>query len=374
MKNNLIFYSNDYIEQLTCQFKNPHSPLMGGIFIIYNFIQIYLICGLILVLVWLYEAYKSGLVKSISLNVYNELDAIQSHNYQIKKFMRQMVVSKQLSETHAPLLEFLWTIFPIIILMFIAYPSFALLYALDETISPLFNITVIGNQWFWTYEYNDFNIHEILLDYLSSNPDFIQAWEQYELCYRSMLSQYKLLVTIENVMYWREAADAFKSLDQIISEIPVHISVDCNNLNEDSLPFGYPRLLSTDNVLVIPAKTPIRFLITSNDVIHSWSVPNFGIKVDAVPGRINQAFLVTDFCGTSWGQCSELCGVNHGYMPIEVRVLPLDEFLFYLKVKFREIERDNDIIENVISTIIKFLLAYRRFSSSLIETYNDDSE
>ena len=98
------------------------------------------------------------------------------------------------------------------------------------------------------------------------------------------------------------------------------------------MPKGYPRLLTTDQVLVLPSETFLRFLITSADVIHSWTIPNFGIKVDAAPGRLNQLNFITNFCGTSWGQCSELCGINHGFMPIEVRVIPHSVFVYFLEL------------------------------------------
>jgi len=98
------------------------------------------------------------------------------------------------------------------------------------------------------------------------------------------------------------------------AEIPLRPTIDSNLIIAKDPKFL--RLLSTDQCLVIPSKTPLRILVTSNDVIHSWAVPSYGVKLDAVPGRINQQLLNIPLNGTSWGQCSELCGVNHAYMPI----------------------------------------------------------
>jgi len=123
--------------------------------------------------------------------------------------------------------------------------------------------------------------------------------------------------------------DTFKDIENLIDDT---IVVDCQILPESDLPKGYPRLLCTDQVLVLPTETYIRILVTSNDVIHSWSLPSFGIKMDGIPGRINQVLLVTPFFGTVWGQCSELCGINHGFMPIELRMVGLAEFKEYINL------------------------------------------
>ena len=121
---------------------------------------------------------------------------------------------------------------------------------------------------------------------------------------------------------------------EILSRIPRRITVDANLIIAKDPKFL--RLLTTDQCLVIPAKTPIRLLITSNDVIHSWAIPSYGVKVDAVPGRINQQILNVPLQGTSWGQCSELCGVNHAYMPIEIKVLHFVDFMFFMELRVKE--------------------------------------
>lgn len=163
---------------------------------------------------------------------------------------------------HLTALEFIWTLFPCFILLSIAVPSFTLALALDEEIRPWLWIKVIGNQWFWTYEFST----------LTSNLS--------KVTYESML------------------------------------------VEDDALANPALRLLAVDCSISIPFNKPTKFLITSNDVIHSWAVPAMGVKVDACPGRINTVTVVPKRIGVYYGQCSEICGVRHGFMPIVVEVTP----------------------------------------------------
>lgn len=163
--------------------------------------------------------------------------------------------------THNSTVEFAWTVIPCFLLVLIGFPSFTLAMSLDDELTPWFWVKVIGNQWFWTYE-----------------------------C--STLSTFADSVSFESVM-----------------------------LSDSELEHKYLRLLMVDNILTIPYGKPTRFLVTSNDVIHSWTVPSFGVKVDACPGRINFVNVVPSRAGMFYGQCSEICGVNHAFMPIAVQVL-----------------------------------------------------
>lgn len=160
--------------------------------------------------------------------------------------------------SHSTLLEIVWTIVPALILMVIAVPSFALLYSLDEAIDPFFTLKVCGAQWYWNYSYSD--------------------W----------------VITSEE-----EEQD---------------INFDSYMVAPEDLKKGQLRLLEVDNRVVLPVNTHIRVLVTAQDVLHSWSVPSFGIKVDACPGRLNQASLFVKRCGVYYGQCQEICGVRHGFM------------------------------------------------------------
>jgi cytochrome c oxidase subunit 2 len=181
--------------------------------------------------------------------------------------------------THSSLLEIVWTIFPAIILLFLAIPSFALLYSLDELIDPELTLKIIGHQWYWSYEYSDFSL-------LNSNES---------------------------------------------------LSFDSYMVSTNDLVKGSFRLLEVDNRVVLPVNTHIRLLVTSADVLHSWAVPSFGLKIDACPGRLSQASIFIKRSGLFFGQCSEICGINHGFMPIAVKGVSVDEFLAWSTTKINEI-------------------------------------
>lgn len=166
--------------------------------------------------------------------------------------------------THSSSLEIIWTFFPAVILLIIAVPSFSLLYSLDEIVDPEISLKVIGHQWYWSYEISDFSL------------------------------------------------------------INADIEFDSYMVSSDDLTLGAFRLLEVDNRVILPSETHIRILITAADVLHSWAIPSFGIKVDACPGRLNQASLFIKREGTFYGQCSEICGVNHGFMPIVVKAVSPD--------------------------------------------------
>jgi cytochrome c oxidase subunit 2 len=184
---------------------------------------------------------------------------------------------KVLNFTHSSILEIVWTVIPAIILIFIAIPSFSLLYSLDELVNPSLTLKIIGHQWYWTYEYSD----------------------------RSVLSP----------------------------ENSGSINFDSYMINVDDLTRGSFRLLEVDNRVVLPINTHIRLLVTSDDVIHSWAIPSFGIKIDACPGRLSQASVFIKRAGVYYGQCSEICGINHGFMPIVVKAVPAHIFYFWQFMK-----------------------------------------
>nr|YP_010438342.1 cytochrome c oxidase subunit II [Prunus mume]UTB64849.1 cytochrome c oxidase subunit II [Prunus mume] len=169
---------------------------------------------------------------------------------------------------HGTTIEILRTIFPSIILMFIAIPSFALLYSMDEVVvDPAITIKAIGHQWYRTYEYSDYNSSD----------------EQ-------------------------------------------SLTFDSYTIPEDDLELGQSRLLEVDNRVVVPAKTHLRIIVTPADVPHSWAVPSSGVKCDAVPGRLNQISTSVQREGVYYGQCSEICGTNHAFMPIVVEAVPRKDY------------------------------------------------
>jgi cytochrome c oxidase subunit II len=184
--------------------------------------------------------------------------------------------------THSTILEVIWTGVPIIILFAIGFPSFKLLYFQDTIPETEFTINITGNQWNWTYAYPDHNDIEFTAS-LVPDADHLEG-------------------------AGKDAVEA--ELTRFIGR-PSHLNA---------------RLLDTDYRLVVPVNTKIKVQLTASDVLHSWTVPSFGLKLDAVPGRLNETWFSVDRVGTFYGQCSELCGKDHAFMPIAVEVVTKEEF------------------------------------------------
>jgi cytochrome c oxidase subunit 2 len=198
---------------------------------------------------------------------------------------------KPRKRVHHRLLEVIWTVIPAFVLIIIAVPSFALLYAIDEAVDPALTLKIVGHQWFWTYEYSD---------------DFIFDTQNE--------------IALEDI---RLSEDDRLVFDSYI-------------LADDDLTLGRLRLLEVDNRVVLPINTHIRLVITAADVLHCWTIPSFGVKVDGCPGRLNQASLFIERDGVYYGQCSEICGVNHGFIPITVEAVPIEDYISWLLLKFVE--------------------------------------
>lgn len=181
--------------------------------------------------------------------------------------------------THNTLVEVLWTVLPVLVLVVIAVPSIGLLQAQFKP-APAGAVTLkaIGNQWYWTYQYPDHGAIEVTANMLKER-DEIQPGERA-----------------------RTDADG-------------------------------PRLLATDNRIVLPVGVPIRLITTSNDVIHSWAMPAFWMKLDAIPGRLNESSFTIEKPGLYFGQCSELCGPRHPFMPIAVQAVPPAQFAAWVAAK-----------------------------------------
>nr|QDH82173.1 cytochrome c oxidase subunit 2 [Broussonetia kaempferi]QDH82197.1 cytochrome c oxidase subunit 2 [Broussonetia papyrifera] len=230
----------DAAEPWQLGFQDAATPMMQGIIDLHHDIFFFLILILVFVL-WI-------LVR-----------ALWHFHYQKNPIPQRIV--------HGTTIEILWTIFPSIILMFIAIPSFALLYSMDEVVvDPAMTIKAIGHQWYWTYEYSDYNSSD----------------EQ-------------------------------------------SLTFDSYMIPEDDLELGQLRLLEVDNRVVVPAKTHLRIIVTSADVLHSWAVPSLGVKCDAVPGRLNQISILVQREGVYYGQCSEICGTNHAF-PIVVEAVSRKDY------------------------------------------------
>ncbi len=226
---------------------------------------------------------------------------------------------------HHTNIERIWTIIPTIILMLIAAPSFSLLYQIDNLHAPEWTVKIIGHQWYWSYEFDPL-YSDMPEDDISISPE--KAWES-RTFWRAMTTGEGAVDMDVAVEAWLEVyldddVDAITDLLDSWSNpkaAPEHIGFDSYMLADDDLVLGGLRLLEVDNKVYLMTDTTIRLLITSADVLHSWAIPSFGVKVDACPGRLNQVALEVFDEGVYYGQCSELCGVNHGFMPIVVNVV-----------------------------------------------------
>nr|YP_010557029.1 cytochrome c oxidase subunit II [Ogcogaster segmentator]UYS92700.1 cytochrome c oxidase subunit II [Ogcogaster segmentator] len=165
-------------------------------------------------------------------------------------------------------IEVVWTILPAITLIFIALPSLRLLYLLDEVNNPSITLKTIGHQWYWSYEYSDF----------------------------------------------------------------INMEFDSYMVPTNELPTNGFRLLDVDNRTMLPMNTQVRVLVTAADVLHSWTVPALGVKIDATPGRLNQTNFYINRPGLFFGQCSEICGANHSFMPIVIESIPMKNFINWIKM------------------------------------------
>nr|AAD47000.1 cytochrome oxidase II [Forficula lesnei] len=164
-------------------------------------------------------------------------------------------------------MKVIWTIIPAVTLIFIALPSLRLLYLLGEVNQPAFTLKVVGHQWYWSYEYSDFG----------------------------------------------------------------NVEFDSYMVPSGDLKMAGFRLLEVDNNVVLPLRTQVRALVTAADVLHSWAVPALGVKIDATPGRLNQTSFFINCSGMFYGQCSEICGANHSFMPIVLESVAPGGFLEWLK-------------------------------------------
>tara|TARA_Y100001970_G_scaffold287520_1_gene412386 strand:+ start:2873 stop:3703 length:831 start_codon:yes stop_codon:yes gene_type:complete len=179
--------------------------------------------------------------------------------------------------THNTVVEILWTVIPVILLIIIAIPSFRLLYVSETIPKADLTIKAIGNQWYWSYEYPDYG----------------------------------------------------------------DIVFDANMLNDDELSDPKLRLLETDTQIVVPVNKVVKLQITSNDVLHAWTIPAFGVKMDAVPGKLNETWFKANKEGIFYGQCSELCGPRHAFMPINVKVVSDKEFKDWIGFAKEEYASEN---------------------------------
>ena len=250
---------------------------------------------------------------------------------------------------HMSTLEVIWTLLPVLALISIALPSLSMLYYFSLSFSPAVVINVIGHQWFWSYEYQSYNEEEIfsaiplitqkLVPYkpLIMNPDaykgpFLMDWNVFGFNYNWMMG-----LTCGNGLshlFYDPRCVSLGIIPFIYSEWANSLqeiskyAFDSIMLQVEDLNYGSFRLLEVDKPLYLPVDTPIRVIVSSDDVLHSWAVPSLGVKIDCVPGRLNVVEFRIARTGIFYGQCSEICGTQHGFMPICIVSVPRNLFNF----------------------------------------------
>ena len=239
-------FSSDAPRPWGLYFQDSATPQMEGLIELHDNILFYLVIILFAV---------GWILVSIIKNYTNRESPI-SHKYL----------------NHGTLIELIWTITPALILILIAFPSFKLLYLMDEISDPAMSVLAEGHQWYWSYQYPDF---------LNSDEEFIEF--------------------------------------------------DSYLVPESDLEDGALRMLEVDNRVIIPELTHVRFIVTAADVIHSFACPALGIKCDAYPGRLNQVSVLINREGTFYGQCSEICGILHSSMPIVIESVSIEKFLAWIE-------------------------------------------
>jgi cytochrome c oxidase subunit 2 len=240
----LIHFPSDYFNSI--EQSEKLCMIMEEIVNFHNYVMIYLTFILI----------ATSWIMAETMRSYGKSKKIIAHKYLI----------------HGTTIEIIWTVTPAIVLILIAFPSFKLIYLIDEVIDAGITIKVIGHQWYWSYEYSDY------ADQDGASIEF----------------------------------DSYM--------------VPTSDLEEGDL-----RLLEVDSELVVPTNTHVRVILTSADVIHCWAVPSLGVKLDAMPGRLNQTGFLANREGVFYGQCSEICGANHAFMPIVVKAVSLDTYCNHIE-------------------------------------------
>lgn len=286
-------------------------------------------------------------------------------------------------------IELVWTITPAIILLVIAIPTYKLLYIMDLIIDPLITVKGIGRQWYWEYEYSSNNIsyyniniynniNNIYNNYNNNNINYKYIYNNINNIYNNYIYNnnnniiYNYIYNNYNMYYINNINNIYNNINiynininynnnysnnniYINNNIINYNNIYNNNINNNNINiynlyninniyniynyiidsysnyniYGSIRLVNTDIPLILPIDIHIRILITSADVIHSLAVPSLGIKSDAIPGRLNGILLIINRSGSYYGQCSELCGINHAYMPINIIGIDIHDYIYW---------------------------------------------
>lgn len=443
---NLLTFDNQAIYNAEYKFSSlgltlPGNNVMYSIIELHNFIMLILLGIVYFTLAMIFEII-------IKFTFFKNISAIDA--FKKNRLLYNITI------THHTFLEFMWTLIPTLILIIIAIPSFAFLYAMDTPIHCPMTLHVIAHQWYWTYDVivgcNFFDyIHRRCLEgeprrcvltfqrafkyahliwdcelngYVDSvisyknlikyhnsfkighkNLSFIDKYriasykKPFKLKYMNQLNEensfkyFFYLLTdnrikpynLSKLSFWIDSKstkytyvdDYSKDYLGYLKKYAAHCKLDSYMIPDNELlTYGLSkndRLLRTDNPLVLPGGTYIKALITSDDVLHSFAVPSLGIKMDAVPGRLNQVTFIMNRHGSFWGQCSELCGANHGFMPIEIWSVNNLNFEIWYRLNSSDLQSYEFFLDSILSievwspiTSIEFYLSNK--NTSLLKT------
>jgi heme/copper-type cytochrome/quinol oxidase subunit 2 len=339
-------------------FQFPATSVMEEIIQLHHYVMFYLVVILFFVL-------------SLLISILWEFYFVHSY-FSFGVIRRRWYLLYNLDFTHWSSLEFIWTLLPALILVLIAFPSFSLLYAMDEVVAPHATLKVVGHQWYWSYDWTIFKkTYDEFESFVSRDDQLLSghwvpgiSFREYALRRFIDLTYLKYEHPLARQLWWERHVAKNPYLQQsglpiVVGKTPpvpkqfLWMLVELGRTLDFELTklyFERPsftdraykatigrnvrrplhsyllslielsgrRLLETDVPLLFPVGVPVRVLVTADDVLHSWAVPSFGVKIDCVPGRLNQVHVKVNRFGHFFGQCSELCGVNHAQMPIEI--------------------------------------------------------
>jgi cytochrome c oxidase subunit 2 len=269
-------------------FQDTATPVMSAIVDLHSYILFFLIMIFVFVGFLIYDVLSffrlDFLIRTYNFHIGAFLEKenrtfflfsfYKLSNLFFNNILRLSLLSRLYKFTHHTILETIWTLVPVIIVISIAVPSFLLLYAIDVTVDTALTIKSIGHQWYWSFE----------LEYPFLTEDF-------------------------RLSFKRRIYDSYMVTD-------------------NDLILGQLRNLEVDNALLLPIKTHLDLIITADDVLHSFALPSLGIKIDAIPGRLNHTGIFLERPGVFYGQCSELCGTNHAFMPIKAYGMNYNSYVF----------------------------------------------
>jgi len=282
--------------------------------ILYNYICMYLVFVTVLLSIWLTFILvnnrfkiRSSIEEIILKYVFSGINAYVKNFYNVNIKDRLYPFKEINDKQEFTNLEATWSCIPVSFIGMVSVPSVGLEYSISPDVTPNVTLKVIGHQWYWQYELTT-KVHPGLIE--TGTHEFVMESLSYNTFQENACDEEALLQALRNLSYYELRKD-----------------LDIALVNDDP---SFLRVLSTDNELLLPVNTPIKLIITSTDVIHSFALPSGAIKVDSIPGRLSEQIIIFERPGIFFGQCSELCGPYHGFMPIAIEVVSYDSFIAWM--------------------------------------------